>query len=91
MVNVLRTGGVEVEQATKPFSAGERTYPAGSYLIRGAQTFRPYLNDLLNPQEYPDHRKYPDGQPDPRTTSPAGRCPCSPGGTPGPRSGSWPS
>ncbi|WP_328884712.1 M14 family metallopeptidase [Streptomyces sp. NBC_00299] len=65
MVNVLRRGGVEVERATKSFTAGERTYPAGSFLIRGAQTFRPYLDDLLNPQQYPDRRQYPDGPPDP--------------------------
>ncbi|MGW2514877.1 M14 family metallopeptidase [Streptomyces scopuliridis] len=65
MVNVLRTGGVEVERATKPFSAGKRTYPAGSFVIRGAQTFRPYLHDLLNPQHYPDRRQYPGGPPEP--------------------------
>src|SRR5699024_11385377 len=39
-------------------------YPAGSYVISGAQAFRAHLTDLLNPQEYPDRREYPDGPPD---------------------------
>lgn len=56
LVNTLRHGGVEVEQAVAPFAVGSRTYPAGSFLIRGAQAFRPYLTDLLNPQVYPERR-----------------------------------
>ncbi|RPJ82599.1 MAG: peptidase M14, partial [Acidobacteria bacterium] len=35
MINVLREGGIEVERATAPFSAGGKSYDAGSYLIRG--------------------------------------------------------
>jgi hypothetical protein len=64
MINTLRLGGVEVERATAPFTAGGRQYGAGSFLIRGAQPFRPYVTDLLNPQVYPDRRLYPDGPPD---------------------------
>ena len=64
LVNVLRHGGVEIERATAPFTAGGRSYGAGSFLVRGAQAFRPYLNDLLNPQVYPDRRLYPGGPPE---------------------------
>jgi hypothetical protein len=64
LVNVLRWGGIEVEQATAGFSAAGKSYPAGSYLVRGAQAFRPHLTDLLNPQVYPDRRLYPDGPPE---------------------------
>jgi hypothetical protein len=64
MINTLRWGGVEVERATAAFSAGGKSYPAGSYLIRGAQPFRGYVADLLNPQVYPDLRLYPGGPPD---------------------------
>jgi hypothetical protein len=64
LVNVLRWGGVDVEQATAAFSAGGKSYPAGSWLVRGAQAFRPHLTDLLNPQVYPDRRLYPDGPPE---------------------------
>ncbi|WP_040421004.1 M14 family metallopeptidase [Actinopolymorpha alba] len=59
LVNTLRRGGVEIEQATAAFEAGGRTYPAGSFLVRGAQAFRPYLADLLNPQVYPERRACP--------------------------------
>ena len=64
LVNVLREGGVEVGRATRPFRVGDRTYPVNSFVIRGAQPFRPYLTDLLNPQVYPDRRLYPGGPPD---------------------------
>jgi len=64
LVNVLRWGGIEVEQATASFDAAGKRYPAGSYLVRGAQAFRPHLTDLLNPQVYPDRRLYPDGPPE---------------------------
>ncbi|HSH46157.1 MAG TPA: hypothetical protein VK966_09890, partial [Longimicrobiales bacterium] len=65
MVNVLRRGGVEVHRATRSFRAGDVTYPAGSYVALASQPFRPHLMDLLEPQEYPDMRLYPDGPPDP--------------------------
>lgn len=64
LVNVLRWGGVEVERATAPFSAGGKAYPAGSFLVRGAQPFRAHLTDLLSPQVYPDRRLYPGGPPE---------------------------
>jgi hypothetical protein len=64
LVNVLRWGGVEVERATAGFTAAGKSYPEGSYLVRGAQAFRPHLTDLLNPQVYPDRRLYPDGPPE---------------------------
>jgi hypothetical protein len=65
MVNVLRTGGVEIDRAVAPFIAGGRQYAAGSFIIRGAQPWSPYVRDLLNPQVYPDRRLYPDGPPEP--------------------------
>src|SRR5262249_53482559 len=63
LVTVLRLGGIEVERATAPFSAGGKRYGAGSFLIRGAQPFEPYARDLLTPQGYPDMRRYPGGPP----------------------------
>jgi hypothetical protein len=63
MINVLRLGGVEVERATEAFSAGGRQYGAGTFVIRGAQPFEPYVKDLLTAQVYPDMRLYPGGPP----------------------------
>ena len=65
MVNVLRTGGIEVERADAPFTANGKQYAAGSFVIRGAQPWSPYVRDLLNPQVYPDRRLFPDGPPEP--------------------------
>src|SRR5262245_9029622 len=63
MINVLRLGGVEVEQATASFTAGGKPYPAGSFVIRGAQPFSPYVADLLTAQRYPEMRVSPGGPP----------------------------
>ena len=64
LVDTLRRGGVEVEQAEAAFAAGGVQYDAGSYIIRGSQPFRSYVRDLLLPQKYPDLRLYPGGPPD---------------------------
>ena len=63
MINVLRLGGVEVERASAAFDAGGHHYGAGSFVIRLAQPFEPYVRDLLTPQVYPDMRLYPGGPP----------------------------
>jgi len=63
MINVLRLGGIDVEQTTAPFTEGAKEYAAGSFVIRGAQPFEPYVKDLLSPQVYPDMRLYPGGPP----------------------------
>ena len=63
LVNTLRLGGVDIEQATAPFAVGTASYPAGSFIIRGAQPFEPYVKDLLTPQKYPDMRVSPGGPP----------------------------
>jgi hypothetical protein len=63
LVNVLRLGGVDVERATADFSAGGQPYATGTYVIRGAQPFEPYVRDLLTAQAYPDMRLFPGGPP----------------------------
>jgi len=65
LVNILRQGGVEIDRATASFEVKGTTYPAGSFVIQTSQAFRPYLMDLLEPQEYPDRYQYPGGPPDP--------------------------
>lgn len=64
LVNTLRRGGIEVEQALEDFESGGRRFAAGSYVIHGAQPFRAYAHDLLRPQRYPDRRLSPEGPPD---------------------------
>jgi hypothetical protein len=63
LVDALLLAGIEVERATAPFVAASETFDTGSYLIRGAQPFRAYVADVLNPQDYPDRRRTPGGPP----------------------------
>jgi len=65
LVNIVRQGGVEVNRATDAFSAGGKSYPSGSFIVPASQAFRPFVMDLLEPQEYPTRHQYPEGPPDP--------------------------
>jgi hypothetical protein len=53
LLEALDRGGVEIHQASAPFGAGGKVYPAGTYVIRMDQPFRAYAKDLLEPQVYP--------------------------------------
>ena len=61
MVNILRTGGVEVAQATAPFSAGGKQYGAGSYVVTLGQPYGPFAKTVLEVQHYPNIAQYPGG------------------------------
>ncbi len=62
-VNALIKNGVTVLRATAPFTVGAKAYPAGSYVVRTAQAFRPHVVDCFEPQDYPDDFAYPGGPP----------------------------
>jgi hypothetical protein len=62
-VNTLRHVGVTVERATRDFTIGGKTYPAGSYVVPMAQAFRPHVLDMFEPQEHPNDFAYPGGPP----------------------------
>ena len=62
-VNALIKNGVTVHRATQPFSTGGKTYPAGSYVVKAAQAFRPHVLDMFEPQDHPDDIPYPGGPP----------------------------
>ena len=53
-VNALLSAGVMVSRATRPFAVSGRTYPAGSYVVKTAQAFRPHVLDMFEPQDHPD-------------------------------------
>ncbi|MFI7517930.1 M14 family zinc carboxypeptidase [Micromonospora globbae] len=63
LLTVLRTGEVEIEQATAPFTANGKRYDAGSWIIRYAQPYGRFAKTLLEVQHYPDLREYPGGPP----------------------------
>ena len=62
-VNALRHVGIAVQRASAPFTAGGRTYPAGSYVVSAAQAFRPHVLDMFEPQDHPNDVAYPGGPP----------------------------
>ncbi len=64
-VNALLKTGVKVLRAAAAFEAGGRSYPAGSFVIKTAQAFRPHVMDMFEPQDHPHDFRYPGGPPNP--------------------------
>ena len=64
-VNALIKAGVVVHRATSPFSAAGKQYPAGSFVVKSAQAFRPHVIDMFEPQDHPNDFQYPGGPPIP--------------------------
>lgn len=62
-VNVLLKNGVTVHRASAAFEAGGTSYPAGSYVVKTAQAFRPHVIDMFEPQNHPNDFQYPGGPP----------------------------
>jgi hypothetical protein len=65
MLEILKLGGVEIQQAKSEFTADGKVYPAGSFVVLMSQPYRPYAQSLLEKQVYPDMRQYPGGPPIP--------------------------
>jgi Zinc carboxypeptidase len=62
-MNALIKTGIQIHRATAPLSVGGKTYPAGSYVIKMAQAFRPHVLDMFEPQDHPNDFQYPGGPP----------------------------
>ncbi len=65
LVNALIKTGITVHRASAPFFAGGKQYPAGSYVVKTAQAFRPHVLDMFEPQDHPNDFRYPGGPPIP--------------------------
>lgn len=64
-VNVLLKSGILVQKATAPFTVAGKDYPAGSYIVKTDQAFRPYVLDMFEPQDHPNDFLYEGGPPIP--------------------------
>jgi len=62
-LNSLIKTGVDVERATRAFTIGGKSYPAGSYVVKTAQAYRPHVLDMFEPQDHPHDLQYPGGPP----------------------------
>lgn len=65
MLDILMIAGVEIHQAREDFLAGGKPYPAGSFVVKMSQPYKPYAQALLERQKYPDIRQYEGGPPVP--------------------------
>lgn len=64
-VNALLETGVTVHRATEDFTVENRRYPAGSFVVKSAQAFRPHVLDMFEPQDHPNDFQYPGAPPTP--------------------------
>ncbi len=62
-INCLLKSGITVMKATAEFQAGGKRYAAGSYVVKAAQAFRPFVRDMFEPQDHPRDDLYPGGPP----------------------------
>ena len=62
-VNTLLYNGVDVHRATADFTVDGKSYPAGSYVVKTAQAFRPHVLDMFEKQEHPNDIPYPGAPP----------------------------
>ena len=64
-VNILLKNGIAILKATSSFQVNGKSYPAGSYVVKTAQAFRPHVMDMFEPQDHPNDFAYPGGPPSP--------------------------
>ncbi len=62
-VNALLKNGITIHKATAAFQVAGKSYPAGSYVVKAAQAFRPHVMDMFEPQDHPNDFAYPGGPP----------------------------
>ena len=62
-VNALLKNGIDIQRATAAFQVAGKSYPAGSYVVKTAQAFRPHVLDMFEPQDHPNDFAYPGGPP----------------------------
>jgi hypothetical protein len=62
-INALIKAGIQINKATAGFTVAGKNYPAGSYIVKTNQAFRPHVLDMFEPQDHPNDFLYPGGPP----------------------------
>ncbi|MCX2485205.1 M14 metallopeptidase family protein [Pedobacter sp. MR2016-24] len=62
-INALILSGIQVQQSSSAFTIAGKNYPAGSYIVRTDQAFRPHVIDMFEPQDHPNDFQYEGGPP----------------------------
>lgn len=62
-INTCLRSGLVVQKATAEFTVAGKKYPAGSYILKTNQAFRPEVLDRFEPQDHPNDFLYPGGPP----------------------------
>jgi hypothetical protein len=62
-VNTLLYNGVDVHRASRDFMVAGTSYPAGSYVVKGDQAFRPHVLDMFEKQQHPNDFAFPGAPP----------------------------
>jgi hypothetical protein len=56
LIRIMGIQGIEVSQATTEFKLDDKTYPAGSYIVKAGQPYWNLAKNLFEKQNYPDER-----------------------------------
>jgi hypothetical protein len=64
-VNSLLKNGLDVMKASAGFTVAGKKYPAGSYVVKTNQAFRPMVREMFEPQDHPRDEAYTGGPPVP--------------------------
>lgn len=64
-ITALLETGVTVHRATADFTVNGKKYPAGSFVVKTAQAYRPHVLDMFEPQDHPNDFRYEGGPPIP--------------------------
>ncbi|MDX2181016.1 MAG: M14 family metallopeptidase [Bryobacteraceae bacterium] len=62
-LNTLVKTGITLHRATTQFTVNGKSYPAGSYVVKTNQAFRPHVLDMFEPQDHPNDFQYEGGPP----------------------------
>ena len=64
-INALLETGITCSARRARSRSQGKKYPAGSFVVKTAQAFRPHVIDMFEPQDHPDDFPYPGAPPTP--------------------------